>query len=69
MNTNVIGASDNAITHLKDPIYFARDSEFVSTGPGTRDIFVVPREKKDLKHFLCSLHSKVEVALVLVTST
>jgi len=48
MNTNIIGASDNAITHLKEPMYFARDSEFVKTGPATKDIFVIPREKKDL---------------------
>ena len=59
MNTNVIGASDNAITHLKEPIYFARDSEFVSTGPSTRDIFVVPREKKDLT--IAQMHSINEI--------
>lgn len=59
MNTNIIGASDNPITHLKEPIYFARDSEFVSTGSGTRDIFVVPREKKDLT--IAQMHALNEI--------
>ena len=48
MNTNIVGARDNPITHLKEPMYFARDSEYIKTGTGTNDIFVIPREKKDL---------------------
>ena len=59
MNTNVIGASDNPITHLNDPIYFARDSDFVKTGPGTRDIFIIPKEKKELT--IPQLHSINEI--------
>jgi hypothetical protein len=59
MNSNVIGASDNTETRLADPMYFARDSEFVKTGPGSRDIFIIPREKKDLT--LAQLHTLNEI--------
>jgi len=55
LNTNIVGASDDPITKLKEPMYFARDSEFVKTGHRSKDIFVIPREKKDLT--IAQMHS------------